>query len=378
MTAIHFSGQGYMQYIKGMMLLGAILMVGTFVVPRVWDVAPEYGTALPQGELNPQVRLALAQMYRDAADHDRAMIAVNDGRVVYQSGDTAQIMNVHSNRKAIISVLYGIAVDKGLIDLNKTLAQLHIDEVTPLTSQEKSATIRDLLMSRSGIFLPGKGEHDAQITNRPERGSHLPGTYFFHNNFDYNALGSILVQETGYSIGEFMETYLAKPLGMQDFTRNNVVMGDPWFYPSGHSQHEMYNIYMSTRDHAKIGMLVAQGGQWNGRQLVSRSWIELSTSALSDLKASTIDYGRYDASGYIWWLDEDTQTVWSDGVGGHFMLIDCKNQLVLVERNFTGNSLLTTGLWLANIRPTRDSPADLIKAHRLMVEADDVATWVEK
>lgn len=80
-------------------------------------------------------------------------------------------MNTHSLRKAIISLLYGIAVDEGLIDLDKTLAELGIDEVTPLSEQERTATIRDLLMYRSGIYLPAAGEHDEQATHRPAPGT---------------------------------------------------------------------------------------------------------------------------------------------------------------------------------------------------------------
>lgn len=73
-------------------------------------------------------------------------------------------------------------------------------------------------MSRSGIYLPAEGEHDAQITDRPLRESHKPGDYYFHNNFDYNALGIIFIQETGQSIGAFMETYpdSASPYDVMD------------------------------------------------------------------------------------------------------------------------------------------------------------------
>ena len=296
------------------------------------------------------------------------VIALHDGEIIYEHGDTAKIMNGHSTRKAILSLLYGIAVDQGLIDLDTTLAMLEIDENTPLTKQEKTATIRDLLMSRSGIYLPAEGEHDAQITQRPKRESHKPGEYYFHNNFDYNALGSIFMQETGRSIGEFMEENLAKPLGMQDFDAGNVHMGDPWFLPSNGSKHEMYYIYISPRDFARIGAMVANMGKWNGNQVVSHDWIAQSTSPISDLTKSEISYGRYDASGYIWWIDQDSNTIWTDGYGGHFMLIDQARNLTVIGRNFTGNSLLSTGLWMLKRDSHNDaSPYDIIKVHEIII-----------
>jgi CubicO group peptidase (beta-lactamase class C family) len=86
--------------------------------------------------------------------------------------------------------LYGIHVGRGDIDLDATLAELDIDDITPyLTPIEKTATIRDLLLSRSGIYHEAAGESQSMIDLRPERGSHPPGTYFYYNNRDFNALG---------------------------------------------------------------------------------------------------------------------------------------------------------------------------------------------
>lgn len=273
-------------------------------------------------------------------------------------------MNIASIRKAILSLLYGIAIDKGLINLDKTLAELKVDEIVPLTSDEKKATIRDLLMFKSGIYLPAQGEHDSQITDRPKRGSHKHGTYFFSNNFDANALGTIFMQETGTSIGEFMEENLAKPLGMQDFTKNNVILGDPWFFPKKKSLHKQYYIYMSTRDLARVGAMVASNGKWNDTQIVSEEWTKESTSEYSHIKDS---HNRYDGVAYQWYLDSRSKTIWADGYGERFMIIDLNNKLTFVEQNFTGNSFLTTGLWLLS-RNMDSGLANLIKAHRMLAQ----------
>ncbi|MCP4207005.1 MAG: serine hydrolase [Shimia sp.] len=185
-------------------------------VPRVWNPSPEPQTAHNFADFDTsQIESLWPAPGPD--DRKRARMILHKGDVIFVDGPTDLIMNTHSMRKSIMSLMYGIAVDKGLIDLNKTLAELGIDETIPLTAQEKTATIRDLLMFRSGVFLPAAGEHDAQITDRPQRDSFQPGAYFFANNFDTNALGTIFVQETGYEIGAFMEEFLAKPLGMQDF-----------------------------------------------------------------------------------------------------------------------------------------------------------------
>lgn len=64
-----------------------------------------------------------------------------------------------SIRKPFLGALYGIYVGKGVIDIGTTLEELNIDDIPPsLTSGEKQATIRDLLLSRSGVYYEAAGE----------------------------------------------------------------------------------------------------------------------------------------------------------------------------------------------------------------------------
>jgi len=62
--------------------------------------------------------------------------------------------DVHSIRKSYLSALYGIHVHEGRIQLSKTLADLGIDDQSPLTAVEKRATVADLLKARSGVYHP--------------------------------------------------------------------------------------------------------------------------------------------------------------------------------------------------------------------------------
>ena len=322
-----------------------IPIIAYFALPLVPNPDPEWQTDLEKQAFDTAV-IEAAWPAPTAEARVRARLILVGEKIIFEDGPTEQIMNTASMRKSFLSLLYGIAVEQGLIDLDKTLSELGIDENPPLTTLEKTATIRDLLMFRSGIYIPAEGEHDSQITERPARDSHVPGTHFFSNNFDANALGTIFVQETGYEIGDFMEEFLAKPLGMQDFTADNVVMGVPWFWPNKGSLHQMYNMYLSARDTARIGAMVAQGGVWNGVQVVPASWVETSISPLSDLTLGPLNYGPIDSFGYIWWLYNRGEVVRTDGYGGHLMLIDPLRDITVVERNFSGNSYLSTGLWM--------------------------------
>lgn len=357
--------------IKLILFSVGILILMTLVyaiIPRVSNPSPEFQTELIYGDpIAKEVENILSP--KEEPQRTRAVIILENEKVIYEYGPTDKIMNTASIRKSIMSLLFGIAVDKGLVDINKTLAELEIDEYTPLTKQEKTATIRDLLMAKSGIYLPAQGEHDSQITDRPKRGSHKPGSYFFMNNFDANALGTIFMQETGTSIGEFMEEHLAKPLGMQDFSEDNVILGSPWFLPKEKSMHKQYYIYMSTRDLARIGAMIANNGRWRKKQILPEKWIKESTTSYSNLKENHIDYGRYDGFGYQWWIASDSKSIWSDGYGERFLIINPSKNLTLVEQNFTGNSFLTTGLWLNN-RNMDCGLVSLMEAHRMITQKE--------
>ena len=124
----------------------------------------------PEGWLAARLRIVEERVH---ATRPTAVIVVHDGTVVAAWGDVARTVNVRSVRKSLLSTLYGIAVAEGRIDLNRTLADLRIHDNEPrLTAAEREATIRELLMSRSGVyhgrsagdpFCVGKGINEALV-----------------------------------------------------------------------------------------------------------------------------------------------------------------------------------------------------------------------
>lgn len=336
---------------RGLWIIVSILAAALVYTswPRVWYHQSAYGTELQYSDLlRDTTKQSLVRYIEDPEQHysdDQQIVALQGDKIVFESGDTKKPVNCHSARKSIMSLLIGIARERGFLELTETLGDLGIDESkTPLTGQEKSASIRDLLMARSGVYLPAEAETDFAKANRPGREQYKPGEFFFYNNFDFNVLGAILEQKTGKSIGQFMEEYLAKPLGMQDFSASNVVYGNPWPVRNDHSDYRVYWIFLSARDLARIGSLVARNGMWNGRQIISPEWIRESTEAYTAISDESM--WPFDGFGYLWWSDKDSHTIWADGYGGQFLLIDTVNNISIAQRNFTGNSLMTSGLFM--------------------------------
>jgi CubicO group peptidase (beta-lactamase class C family) len=155
-----------------------------------------------------------------------AVMIVDNGVVIAAWGDLTLNYHCHSMRKSLISALYGIYSAEGVIDLSKTLAECGINELTPLTEDEQQATVADLLKARSGVYLPAAGEDQSMIDTRPGRGSHPHDTFWYYNNWDFNALGTIFDQETGEpSIYEAFDRRIAEPIGMQDYRPEELAYG---------------------------------------------------------------------------------------------------------------------------------------------------------
>lgn len=257
-----------------------------------------------------------------------ALLILHDGKVVYSWGNVNKKYPVHSIRKALLSGLYGIYIDRGIIDTNATLAELGIDDIPPrLTEAEKQATIADLLGSRSGVYHPAASEAASMIECRPKRGSHAPGTHFYYNNWDFNVLGTIFEKVTGESIFEAIHEELAAPLGMKHF-----IPSDGRYMPEEEkSVHPAYHLWMTAHDLALYGLLYHRDGNWNGKQIISEDWIEVSTTFRS-VSIEEIGLGY----GWMWYVfSQDAglgRTFLHTGAGIHMLLVLKEMNLVVVHR----------------------------------------------
>jgi CubicO group peptidase (beta-lactamase class C family) len=240
-------------------------------------------------------KLAEAKSWSQQIAPSAAVMIVQHGLVVAQWGDVAIKSNLHSVRKSLLSALIGIAVDEHKIDLGATIESLGIDDNAPsLTSTEKTATVGDLLKARSGIYHAALYETPGMARRRPARGSHPPGTFWYYNNWDFNALGTIYERATGDWIFTAFQGRIARPIGMQDYQPS-----DGEYFRGAASEHPAYPIRMSARDLARFALLYLHDGRWNGRQIVPSAWVRESTQSYSD---AFPDQGRGYSYGYLWWI----------------------------------------------------------------------------
>jgi CubicO group peptidase (beta-lactamase class C family) len=268
-------------------------------------------------------KLAEAHEYWESIGSSAVFVVV-DGAVLVDWGETARRFRCHSVRKSFMSGLYGIHVDNGNIDLEKTLEQLGIDDEPPLTAEEKTARIVDLLSARSGVYK--LAAYEPPQNPKPPRGSHPPGTHWVYNNFDFNTLLTILEQETGVKFFEEFDVRFARPLQMQDYDPSHGY----YHYERDKSIHPAYPFRMSARDMARFGLLYLNHGRWGSKRILSEEWVRQSTSAIS-VDTWTGGYG------YMWWLHDaepfDELGMFSAlGVGGQSIDVIPGAGMVFVNR----------------------------------------------
>ncbi|WP_454644471.1 serine hydrolase domain-containing protein [Bradyrhizobium liaoningense] len=222
-------------------------------------------------------------------------------RVQTVAFDADTLHDMKSVSKSVASLVVGVAIDRGLIRSVDEPIFSFFPELSDLRSPEKDRIrLADVLTMSMGLkwveATPATGDYD-----NDEARMHMAwdpcryvlglpvtsaaGQEFFYSTGALMLVSAIVRKATGRPLDEFARETLFKPLG---------ITGTAWGRYRGDTD-AGGGLRMRPRDMAKIGQLVLAGGRWNDRQIVSREWIEASTTE----KIKATDNQSY---GYLWWL----------------------------------------------------------------------------
>ncbi|HEX9884958.1 MAG TPA: serine hydrolase [Longimicrobiales bacterium] len=309
------------------MISGKAILCGVLVGLAASGVAGQVTGAEEQGWSTP--RLDAVRAFTDSIG-TAAFLLLEDGTVIASWGETSTAFRVHSIRKSLLSALFGIAIERGEVDTTATLAEIGINDRELLTPEERSATVLQLLQSRSGVYHPAAAETEEARATRPTRGSFEPGRHWYYNNWDFHALGTIYSSARGQTVGDAFRDYIARPVRMEDYNedRDFRYQLEPHF-----SWHLAYKFRLSARDLARVGQLFLQDGRWQGTQLIPAAWIAESTRAHSRTGQS----GTKSGYGLMWWvtatgeggLPEGSFT--ASGAGGQRLTVIPSARIVVVH-----------------------------------------------
>ena len=268
----------------------------------------------------------------------------------YISWDKELPHAVHSVTKSITSLCIGMAVEQGFIkDIRQSIFDYLPEHSHLRTPGKDGITIEHLLTMTSGLEwiewgisyhspenpIIGIWYSDKDPVSFILEGElrHAPGTRYAYYGGNQILLGEILRNASGMPIDSFSQAYLFDPLGIEDATwasrfENGVIEA------AG-------GLRMRPRDMLKIGVLMLQGGRWEGRQIIPESWIGLSARPYggnSSIRIPGEDWGRV---GYAfgWWTRairvqaEASELYFALGWGGQKIIVLPGLDMVVV---FTG------------------------------------------
>ncbi len=275
-------------------------------------------------------------------------IVYRGGRKIAEWGDTARADMTFSVAKSYLALLAGLALGDGLIrSLDDKVAGYALDDGFA-SEQNRDITWRHLLTQTSEWqgFVFGKedridhnrvvGMAVADAPKGTRRALGKPGSFYEYNDVRVNRLSLCLLQVFKEPLPSVLKRRIMDPIGASaawtwDGYRNSTVtINDRTMISVPGGGHWGGGIVISARDLALTGLLVAQGGVWQGRQILPRGW----TDELVKPCPVAPFYGL------MWWLNTDRRqfaaaserSYFALGRGSHIVWIDPDNDLVTVLR----------------------------------------------
>ena len=242
---------------------------------------------------------------------------INGRRVGSVTFDADTLHNIKSVTKSVSSLVLGIAIDRGLIRSVDEPIFSFFPELSDRRSPEKDGLrlVHALTMTMGLKWVEAvpdnEGDNDeGRMHMAPDPCRYVlglpatapPGQEFFYNTGALTLVSAIVRKATGRPLDEFARAVLFEPLGITDFE---------WIRVKGDAD-AGGGLRLRPRDMAKIGQLVLAGGRWNDRQVVSKAWIDASTTPRTKA-SSNYSYG------YLWYLGRSPfngrEVHWPAGLG---------------------------------------------------------------
>ncbi|MEJ2205653.1 MAG: serine hydrolase [Gemmatimonadota bacterium] len=267
-------------------------------------------------------------------------VVLRHGYVVAEFGDTRRPDMTFSVTKSYLSTVAGLAWDDGLIpDLHQAIGATVDDQV--FASEHNAAITWHHLLQQTSEWegtLWGKPD----VADRREgmdRELNPPGTFWEYNDVRVNLMAYSLLKVFRRALPAVLRERIMDPIGASDTwewhgyeTSWTEIDGKRVQSVSG-GGHWGGGLHISTRDHARFGLLLLHGGVWEGRRLISSEWIERALTP-SDVAS---DYG------YMWWLNTGRTLFPAAPETAFFALGAGSTNVIFVDRQ---HDLVTVTRWV--------------------------------
>ncbi|GAB4298350.1 MAG: serine hydrolase [Marinilabiliales bacterium] len=268
-----------------------------------------------------------------------AYLVVKDGKIYHEeywdNYNSDSYSNSFSMAKSFVSLLIGFAIDDGYI---KSVNQKVADFLPEFGGDErKEITIKDVLTMSSGLDWGESYWNPFGRTARAYYGKNLykiitnlklknkPGERFAYSSGDTQILAFIIEKATGKTLSDYCSEKLWKPLG----AKHDAL----WSLDKKNGHEKAYCCFNSNaRDFALIGQFILQNGNWKGKQLISKDYLDESFTP-----ASHLVYGEENKKvtfyGYQWWLMDykGMKIKYARGLLGQYIIVIPEKEMVIVR-----------------------------------------------
>lgn len=282
------------------------------------------------------------------------IVALKNGKIIYENYinecSAASTFHVFSVTKSIISILIGIAIDKGYI---KSINEKVLDFFPDYTVKRGEKTIQKVtLKDMLTMTVPYKYKSEPYTEyfasdNWVEASLDLLGGRGNIGEFRYapligpDILSGVLVKATGQSVLDFATEYLFSPLGIH--VEGNIVFRNKeeqlawykekdvkgWVADRSGINTAGWGLNLTSTDMAKLGQLYLDNGTWDGKQIISSDWINDSTKEHSRCNELNLSYG------YLWWvIDKEEHAYAAMGDGGNVIYVNAKKKIIVAIASF--------------------------------------------
>jgi CubicO group peptidase (beta-lactamase class C family) len=275
---------------------------------------------------------ALLKLLAEAESQKSESVVIARGDVIvaekYFGHDGARA-TIQSVTKSVVSLALGALLDDGKISSLDVAVSKYFPEWA--TGEKAKVTLRQLMAHTSGLQDDPNGglftASDSLAFARAQPLAAAPGAYFAYSNTGPVLLADIIKQAAGKPADAFVDERLFAPAGISDWR---------WAKDPAGNVSTAGGLFLAPRALLRLGRLVQAKGSWNGKALVSASWISTSTTAPS---------GDFACYALLWWLIRDgcdsatgltgtagpIQGFLADGWGGNYIAVTASSPIIAVR-----------------------------------------------
>ena len=247
---------------------------------------------LPRAETPDSVASAMENFFQRAAGDSldiHSVMIVKDGKVIFSRWQSEGVDTVphvlHSVSKTFTATAVGLAIADGKMKLTDKIIDFFPDKLPAEVSDNlKAMTVRDLLTMSCGHDVEPSGFRGGEETDWVQAFLahpvvHKPGTFYLYNSLGTYMLSAIVQKVTGEKVVDYLDTRLFQPLHIDkpkwDESPQGINCGG-------------WGLYLKTEDLAKMGQLLLQQGEWNGKQIIPAEWVsEMSKKQVESINPGT-------------------------------------------------------------------------------------------